>query len=850
MGASDPGRSRRSRDVSPVLRVVIYRLRATLHDRWGGYLTIVALVGLLGGLGVAAVAGARSTQSSFPSLMAKINSSDLIGLSGVGNQSLGHTNGYNPALQRKIAHLPFVKHENSLVDLNLLPIAAKGQPILASEGVSMDGSVHGEFFAQDRLIVLRGRMPNPHRANEFVMDSVTARAFGLHLGDVVTFDAFTNTQLAKLSALPPAEILKKVKPVLSVKVKLVGVGIIQPSNLMQDSVDMGGSSIVLFTPALTDQLLNCCVNTTISALQLEGGALHESAVESEISKVLPKGLPSDFTQFSGIISKAEQTIKPESIALGVFGVIALLAMLVITAQIIGRRLRLNAGDVTVLRALGAEPAMTYFDGLVGILAAVLAGSLLALVVALCLSPLTPLGPVRPYVAHALHADWTVLGLSFALIVLSLGAVTGLVANRFVTRRRSPWREPAKYRGSSVANAAALTNLPVSAVTGIRFALEPGTGRNTVPVRSAIIGTIFALVIVTSTITFGASLRTLVAQPALYGWNFTYEMNGGGGLGDIPGARAATLLNESPFVQDWSGVYFGNLQIDGQHVAVMGASPKATVSPPLLSGHGFNAANQVVLGTATLSQLHKKVGDTVSVLVGTTTTRLKIVGTATMPTIGVESLPHLEMGTGAVLSYKLIPPGERNLFDVPAGPNAILIRLKPHANRAVALASLNKILTKLGGRSNGGGMFGVQRPAQIINYGSLGATPTVLGGALAAGAVAALGLTLIASVRRRRRDLALLKILGFTHGQLAAAIAWQSSVAVAVGTVVGVPLGVISGNFLWDLFAREINAVPHPTVPVLSIVLIVVASMVLANIVAAIPGRVAARTSTALLLRAE
>jgi hypothetical protein len=34
------------------------------------------------------------------------------------------------------------------------------------------------------------------------------------------------------------------------------------------------------------------------------------------------------------------------------------------------------------------------------------------------------------------------------------------------------------------------------------------------------------------------------------------------------------------------------------------------------------------------------------------------------------------------------------------------------------------------------------------------------------------------------------------------------------------------------------------------VLIVVASMVLANIVAAIPGRVAARTSTALLLRAE
>jgi hypothetical protein len=836
--------------VSPVLRVVLYRLRATLHDRWGGYVTIVLLVGLLGGLAMAAVAGARSTQSSFPSLMARANSSDLLGLSGVGNPAKGHTNGYNAALQRTIAHLPFVKHENSLVDMNLLPIAANGKPILASEGISMDGSVHGEFFTQDRLIVNRGRLPNPGRANEFIMDSVTARAFGLRLGEVVTFDAFTNTQLGKLASLPPDQILKKIKPVLSIKVKLVGDGIVQPSTLMQDSVDLGNSALILFTPALTDQLLRCCVNTTISALQLQGGAQHESVVESEFSKVLPKGLPSEFTQVSGVIAKAEQTIKPESIALGVFGVIALLAMLVITAQIIGRRLRLNAADLTVLRALGAEPAMTYFDGLVGILAAVLTGSMLALVVALGLSPLAPLGPARPYVAHALNADWTVLGLGLALIVLSLGAVAALVANRFVSRRRSPWREQIRYRGSSVAKTAASANLPVSAVTGIRFALEPGVGRNTVPVRSAIIGTIFALLIVTSTITFGASLRTLVAKPALYGWNFTYEMNGGGGLGDIPAARAAALLNKSPFVQDWSGVYFGNLDIDGQRVPVMGASPKATVSPPLLSGHGFDAANQVVLGAVTLDQLHKKVGDTVSVVVGAVTTRLKIVGTATLPTIGVGGLNHLEMGTGAVLSYKLIPPGERNLFDVPAGPNAILIRLKPHANRRVALASLNKMLTKLGGRSNGGQMVGVQRPAQIINYGSLGATPTVLGGALAAGAVVALGLTLIASVRRRRRDLALLKILGFTHGQLAAAIAWQSSVAVGIGTIVGVPLGIMTGHYLWDLFAHEINAVPQTTVPVLSVVLIVVGGLVLANIVAAIPGRIASRTPTALLLRAE
>ena len=838
--------------MSEVLRVAWYRFRATFHDRWGGYLTIVLLVGLLGGLAMGAMAGARRTQSSFPTLMAQANTSTLFTLSGVANPAIGQTNGYNPALERTIAHLPYVKVEKSMAQINLIPFNANGQPDAAAEGQSFNGSVNGEEFTQDKIIITDGRMANPRRASEFVMDSATARDFGFHLGQVVTFWAVSNAQAAKLANLTLPQVVKKVKPFLRFKVKLVGVGAISPSNLMQDGVDAGNSTVLLFTPALTDQLLTCCVNTTYSALQLSGGTARESAVETEISKVLPKGLPSEFTQLSGVMAKAEQTIKPESIALGVFGVMALLAMLVIAGQLIGRRLRFNATDLQVLRALGAEPAMTYFDGLIGIVAAVLVGSLLAGLVAIGLAPLALLGPARPYLAHGVNFDWTVLGLGLALIVVSLVSVAVAVAIRLVTRRAAPWRDRASHRGSRAAGAAASANLPVSAVTGIRFALEPGTGRNTVPVRSAIIGTVFAVVIVTATITFGASLQNLVAKPALYGWNFTYELNGGGGLGDIPAAGAATMLNRNPYVQAWSGIYFGTLQIDGQNVAAMGASPRAAVGPLLLSGHAFNATSQIVLGAATLTQLHKKLGDTVEVgAPGAVTTRLKIVGTATLPTIGIQGSTHLEMGSGAVLSNKLIPAGERNLYDVPPGPNAILVRVKPGANHAAALSSLNTILNKTGARACCGAQVNdVERPAQIINYGSLGSTPAVLGGALAVGAVVALGLTLIASVRRRRRDLALLKILGFTHGQLAAAIAWQSSVAVGIGTIVGVPLGIITGHFIWDLFAREINAVPQPTVPVLSVVLIVVGGLVLANVVAAIPGRIAARTPTALLLRAE
>jgi hypothetical protein len=265
---------------------------------------------------------------------------------------------------------------------------------------------------------------------------------------------------------------------------------------------------------------------------------------------------------------------------------------------------------------------------------------------------------------------------------------------------------------------------------------------------------------------------------------------------------------------------------------------------------LQANDEVVLGAGTLQALHKRVGDTVEVRAhGASPTALRIVGTATMPPIGVTGSSHMEMGTGAALSYRLIPPAARNLFEGTPGPNAILVRAKGGASEA-AQRSLERIGRTLNIASNGGSVLAVQRPAQILNYGSLGTTPLLLGGALAAGAGAALAITLVTSVRRRRRDLAILKTLGFTRGQLALSVAIQASVAAIVGAAVGVPAGIALGRVLWDLFAREISAVPSPTVPGGTIIIIGILAIVLAVVVATIPGRIAARTPTSHLLRAE
>jgi ABC-type antimicrobial peptide transport system permease subunit len=148
------------------------------------------------------------------------------------------------------------------------------------------------------------------------------------------------------------------------------------------------------------------------------------------------------------------------------------------------------------------------------------------------------------------------------------------------------------------------------------------------------------------------------------------------------------------------------------------------------------------------------------------------------------------------------------------------------------------------------VLNVERPAEIVNYRTMGSTPLLLGALLALAALAALAVTLVASVRRRRRDLAIFKTLGFKRRQLSSTVAWQASVTMIIGVVVGIPIGIVLGRLLWTLFARAIYVVPEPSVPWLTLVLVALGAMVFVNIVASIPGRIAASTPTALVLRSE
>jgi ABC-type lipoprotein release transport system permease subunit len=129
-------------------------------------------------------------------------------------------------------------------------------------------------------------------------------------------------------------------------------------------------------------------------------------------------------------------------------------------------------------------------------------------------------------------------------------------------------------------------------------------------------------------------------------------------------------------------------------------------------------------------------------------------------------------------------------------------------------------------------------------------PAVLAGILALMAVAMLAHTLLSSIRRRRRDLAILKTLGFTRGQISASVAWQSSTLVALSLLIGVPLGAAIGRWAWNLFADQLGVIPEAVIPIGLVLLIVPGAILLANVIGFLPGLSAGRTKPSIVLRAE
>ncbi len=142
------------------------------------------------------------------------------------------------------------------------------------------------------------------------------------------------------------------------------------------------------------------------------------------------------------------------------------------------------------------------------------------------------------------------------------------------------------------------------------------------------------------------------------------------------------------------------------------------------------------------------------------------------------------------------------------------------------------------------------PAEIDRVDQIRGLPVALAAFVAVVALVAVGLALVSSLRRRRRELAVLKTLGFSRSQGRATVAWQASTVALVGLVIGIPVGLLVGTFVWHRVADELGVAADRTWPVLAIALLAAGALLGVNLIAAFPARRAARTRPAVVLRSE
>ncbi len=170
-----------------------YRLRSTMRSELSYFLTVILLVGAVGGLALGAIEAARSTDSSFADFVTSSHVPQLFVFDGVINPGIGLNSAYNPELLRTLSHLPDVERVESTVELNMGPLTRSGKPLPESVlSPTAEASVGGLDFNEDPITVTDGRIVDPHRADEVVVDAASAKALGYHLGEKIPVGWVTN----------------------------------------------------------------------------------------------------------------------------------------------------------------------------------------------------------------------------------------------------------------------------------------------------------------------------------------------------------------------------------------------------------------------------------------------------------------------------------------------------------------------------------------------------------------------------------------------------------------------------------------------------------------------------------
>jgi hypothetical protein len=375
-----------------------------------------------------------------------------------------------------------------------------------------------------------------------------------------------------------------------------------------------------------------------------------------------------------------------------------------------------------------------------------------------------------------------------------------------------------------------------------MALQPGRGRTAVPVRSAIFGATLGVAAVAASLVLSASLGHLLDTPRLSGFTWDAFVSVEGGL-----PKAAAALRADPKIAGYTRGGFTGVRIGQLRVMALVLGRPGPARLVITAGVAPTASDEVALGASTLRAADTAIGQTVDLVIDQAGGHAKPVRMRVVGTVIVPPTPFLatKLGDGAALA----PPGLLRIDPGAArqpGGSPFLVRFAPGVSRDAGLAAVANDIKGLPNPY----VNAAERPASVVSLASIAGLPVAFSGLLALMAAGTLAHTLASSTRRRRRDLAILKSLGFMPRQLRQAVAWQATTIAAIALITGLPAGVAAGRWAWRYLAPQLGVLPEPAIPLTAIFIAIPAALVLANLIAAAPGQAAARTQPATILRTE
>lgn len=776
--------------------------RSELRRRRGATAALVLLIGLSGAVVLTALAGARRTDTAFARFLDSAHTADVrlqySSTEPVDEQVLDALRSHPDIEVAQQIYFTLVVAEGSEYDLSVFA-----------------GPDPGLFTNVDRPRLLEGRLPDPAAADEVLVNRFTAEKLGLDVGDTLQLASFSPAQLEGDEYEEPAG------PTIDVTV----VGI---DRLPDDVADPEVTGL-LGTPAFHDAYWGKAAGFGPSIeILVRPGADPEAAVQAAI-----EGIAFDEVQMTtreGLGVQVEHGAHAMAVGLAIFAAAAALATLVAASQALHRRVAGAGIDQPTLLAIGLTGPQRFAAAGMVALPAVLGGTILAFGLSTAASPLMPVGAARQAEPHpGVDVDTTVLGLGLTAITASLLLLGALSA--WHTTRVTSARNIAFERGA--ARPRLLTRLlhggssaPVH--LGLAMALEPGAGRTAVPVRSAIIGSILGVVGVVAALTFGVSMDSLIDAPGRYGWNWTLapevEAERFGDLAQVEGVRDIGRLVHRQVV-------VGGQQMLGIAVEPVQGSPSLTVR----RGRMPSTADEVAVGPQTADRLGLELGDVLEAQGSDGPRRLTLVGEVLFPVFDENPFSDGVAVHPDVIEDLAVSDG----FEQP------IVTFDDGIPTAEAAARLEVVMP------DSVSVYAFPSPPpDVANLRAVRSLPPALAAFLFLVAIAAIGHALATSVRRRRRDLGMVRAIGFVRTQVRAAVTVQAATLMAIGVVAGAPLGVATGRVVWRIVAEGLGVEAAPAVPIAMLAALVPVAVLSSLALAALPGRAATRLRPAEALHAE